>query len=226
MWQTVFGIIVVLALAALLARQFLDKMAQRKAAPFTLFGEAAALLSGAVISEGEAAGSYRLNGRYQDHDVQVKAITDTLAVRKLPSLWLMVTLPGTLPVRATFDLMMRPAGPTTFSNFEQLPYSIQRPPEFPEHANVRTDDPAKLIPPQVVAPHLAPFFGPRAKELLISPKGLRIVMLLAEADRARYGVFRQADFGDIVLAPAMLKDLLDRLVALRKDIEDWHSQAS
>ena len=33
-----------------------------------------------------------------------------------------------------------------------------------------------------------------------------MVVLLAQADRARYGVFRQADFGDIVLEPAQLDE--------------------
>ena len=32
-------------------------------------------------------------------------------------------------------------------------------------------------------------------------------MLLAEADRARYGVFRQADFGGATADPVMLEDL-------------------
>ncbi len=226
MWQTVFSIIAALALAALLARQFLDAMAKRKAAPHAFFGEAAGILDAPRITAGEAAGTLCLNGRYQGHEVQVKAITDTLPVRKLPSLWLMVTIPEALPITSTFNLMMRPAGPATFSNFDRLPVSIERPPDFPEHAVVRTDDPAHLIPAHVVAPHLEPFFGPRGKELLINPKGLRMVVMMAEADRARYGVFRQADFGEAALDPGMLKDMLDRLLALRNDIEDWHSQQS
>ena len=89
----------------------------------------------------------------------MKAITDTLALRKLPSLWLMVTLPGELPVKATFDLMMRPAGPTTFSNFDHLPATVTAPPDFPIDAVIRTDDPANMLPQHVVAPHLEPFFG-------------------------------------------------------------------
>ena len=44
---------------------------------------------------------------------------------------------------------------------------------------------------------------------------------LAEADRARYGVFRQAEFGDIQIDRLILQDILDRLIAIRKDILDW-----
>ena len=50
--------------------------------------------------------------------------------------------------------------------------------------------------------HLSLFADGRAKELLVTPNGVRFVWLLAEADRARYGVFRQAEFGDAALHPA------------------------
>jgi hypothetical protein len=224
MWQEIFGIIAALGLAALLVRQFLDVMARQKAAPALFFEHAKAVLDDARISSGPAVGTHQLTGRYKGHAVQVKAITDTLAVRKLPSQWLMVTIPENLPVTATFDMMMRPAGPTTFSNFDGLPFTVERPPDFPEHAVLRTDNPDQLLPSHVVAPHLVPFFGPGPKELLITPSGIRMVSLLAEADRARYGVFRQADFGGASLDAATLVDHLERLLALREAIENWHSQ--
>ncbi len=226
MWQQILGIIAALGLAALLARQFLHTMARQKAAPHLFFEDAKAVLDEPRISSGPAAGTYQLTGHYKGHAVQVKAITDTLAVRKLPSLWLMVTIPESLPLTAIFDLMMRPAGPTTFSNFDALPFTVERPADFPEHGVLRTDDPDHLLPGHVVAPHLAAFFGPGPKELLITPSGIRIVTLIAEADRARYGVFRQADFGGAALDATTLIGHLDRLLALREAIEIWHSETS
>lgn len=226
MWQEIFGIIAALGLAALLARQFLDVMAKQKAAPGLLFQHAKAVLDEPRISSGPIVGTHQLTGRYKGHAVQVKAITDTLALRKLPSQWLMVTIPENLPLNATFDMMMRPAGPTTFSNFESLPFTLERPPGFPEYAVLKTDDPAHILPSHVVAPHLGPFFGSGPKELLVTPSGIRMVSLLAEADRARYGVFRQADFGGATLEAAKLVDHLERLLALREAIENWHAQQS
>ena len=223
MWQTLFGIIAAAVLAFLLARQYGDARSRRKAAPQRFFAAASEVLQSTAISAGETAGTYLMTGQYRGHAVQVKALVDTLAVRKLPSLWLMVTIPEPLPLTATFDLMMRPAGPATFSNFDHLPVTVERPPEFPEQAVIRTDDPAHLLPTHVVAPHLDPFFGRQAKELLITPKGIRMVLLLAEGDRARYGVFRQAEFGEVILEKAMLTDILERLLALRASIGNWHS---
>ena len=64
------------------------------------------------------------------------------------------------------------------------------------------------------------------KELLISPRGLRLVLQMAEADRARYGVFRQADFGEAVLEASMLQDMLVQLAAIRRAILDWNARTT
>jgi len=53
---------------------------------------------------------------------------------------------------------------------------------------------------------------------VISPKGLRIVILAEEADRGRYLIFREAEMGMEPLPPARLAPLLDRIARLREDI--------
>ncbi len=222
MWQTILGIIVALGLGALLARHLLAASARRKQAPESLFQNVIGLLDEARIEDGPTAASYRLVGRHHGLPVQVQTVVDTLNLRKLPSLWLMVTIPEPLPLSASFDLMMRPSGPSTFSNFDMLPFTIERPSDFPEHAVVRSDDIEHMLPAHVIAPHLQPFFGSRAKELLVAPKGLRMVVQIGEADRARYGVFRQAEFGETSIDATQLSDILDRLLALRSDILKWH----
>ena len=155
MWQNIFSILAVIAFSVFAIRRFRVARAKRQAAPLEFFGGATGLLADAHIEADLTAGSHLLTGRYQGLPVQVQTVTDTLAVRKLPSLWLMVTIPEPLPLKATFDLMMRPTGPTTFSNFDHLPVTIGRPPDFPEHAVVRTDDPDHLLPAHVVAAHLS-----------------------------------------------------------------------
>ncbi len=219
--QIVIASLLTLALGAFLALRWSRRAAAMRARPETLFGPAKAVLTDAHAFHGETAGVFELSGRFEGHEVRVKAITDTLAVRKLPSLWLMVTLPGAVPVGATFDMMMRPSAHTTFSNFDTLPVTVALPPGFPEEAAVRTDDPDGMVPADVIRPHIAPFFGRRAKELLITPKGVRLVHLLAEADRARYGVFRQADFGDVTVSADLLTGMIRELLAIKADIAAW-----
>jgi hypothetical protein len=50
---------------------------------------------------------------------------------------------------------------------------------------------------------------------------VRMVWLLAEADRARYGVFRQAEFGDVEIEAKVLRDILDSLLEIRQAVMGW-----
>lgn len=218
---TLLGIIVGIALAVRLVMKFLSTRRKKREAPDAFFAKVKPLLEDWRYEGEEKPGYPQLVGKYRGLPVRLHPVIDTLAIRKLPSLWLLATLPEPLPVRATFDLMMRPAGPTTFSNFDHLPATLDALPDLPLHAVVRTDDPDHVLPHHVVAPHLDIFEHPLAKELLITPKGVRMVWQVAEADRARYGVFRQAEFGDVELDPALVRDLLDRLIMLRQSVLQW-----
>jgi hypothetical protein len=160
----------------------------------------------------------RLSASYAGHSFDLQAVPDTLTFRKLPTLWLLVTIPGPMPVSGTFDMMIRPTGIEPFSKFQSLPLQIAPPPGFPPECAIRTDEPNGLPPEAVLLRHLAPFTDPRAKELVISPKGVRIVWLAQEADRGKYLIFRDAELGMTPLDPDILKPLLDYLIALREDV--------
>ena len=204
---------------ALLWRRFRRERARREAMPRRLFGRAQALLDDAMLEPTATPGYPRLRGTFAGVPVQVLPVVDTLAVRRLPALWMLVTMQAPLPVRAKLDLMMRPAGPTTFSNFDLLPHTLRAPSGLlPEAAVLRTDDADRAPPAAWLDGHLDVFAHSRAKELLVAPQGLRFVWLVAEGERARYGVFRQAEFGEVEIDPAVLGDLLQRLLSLRDAI--------
>ncbi len=164
------------------------------------------------------AGVESWRGTRNGEDIQVRTIVDTLATRKLPALWLSITVNELVKIDATFDMMARPNSATTFSNFELLPHNVKVPAGFPEFAAVRTDKTDARLPLDVIQAHLGIFNNSKAKELLITPNGVRIVVLAAEADRARYGVFRQADFSDFQLDGATVEKLVAACSLIRQDI--------
>ena len=218
MWHAVIGAAAILAACVYLLRRYQRERERRRREPERFYARALSVLQNSEIQSTGALGYPRLVGRYQGLAVQVLPVVDTLATRRLPSLWLLVTVQGAMPTTSRFDLMMRPNAATTFSNFDFLPVTMPRPEGFPEASVLRTDDPEHVLPAHVVASHLDIFDDRRAKELLITPNGLRFVWLVAEASRSRYGVFREADFGGADLDPQVLRDLLDRLVNLRRSI--------
>lgn len=217
------GLIVACVLAALLLRQYLRENAKRADQGRVLFDPIVSLFNEPVLQRGLTAGVWTFSGRYQNLSFQFKTVADTLATRKLPSLWLMVTLPEPLPLNATTDLMMRAAGISSFSNFDFLPHTLALPAGFPEQATIRSDNATSSPVVTLMTRHLDLFSRGRGKEFLVSPKGLRIVVQLAEADRARYGVFREANFAGTSIDADLATQLMDTLINLRNDIHDHAS---
>ena len=197
----------------------LAALAAEEASIRTIVADAADVLDG-------TAGVVTWEGSWNGQRVQLRTIVDTLATRKLPARWLSVSITEKVAVPATFDMMMRPGSPTTFSNFDHLQHTLPKAPGFPAEAVLRTDRRGTRFPQGIIAEHLEPFSEGRAKELLITPNGVRIVWLLAEAERARYGVFRQAAFGDAQIDPALIERLLTSLSALRDAINKSERQAA
>lgn len=173
-----------------------------------------------------ADGFPRISGTYRDRTFDIQIVPDTLNFRKLPSLWLLVSLPEAMPVRATFDLMMRPRGVEMFSRHAELPVQMAPDPAFPHDSSVRTDAPHLLPPRQLLLKHTAILEDARAKELLISPKGLRIVWLVEEAERGSYLLFRDSEMGLSPFPAAEAKRLLDYLLDLRNDLAAHPENAS
>ncbi len=160
----------------------------------------------------------RISGSYRGLTFDIQLVPDTLNFRKLPSLWLLVTLAEPIPVRATFDLMMRPRGVEMFSKFKDLPHQMAADPAFPHDCAIRTDAPASLPPRQLLLKHMSILDNPLAKELLISPRGLRIVWLAEEANRGNYLLFRDSEMGRLPYPAALARPLLDYLIGLRDDL--------
>jgi hypothetical protein len=166
----------------------------------------------------QPTGFPRMTGHRHGLAFDLQAIPDTLTFRKLPALWLLVTLPSPQPLQATLDILARPSGIEPFTKFTTLPQSLPTPTGWPTEASFRTDNAAWIPPANLIDRHKDLFDDPKVKELVLSPKGLRIVLLAEEADRGRYLIFREAEMGMTPLSPARLLPILDRLAALQQDI--------
>jgi hypothetical protein len=161
----------------------------------------------------EPDGFPRLAGTYRGARVDLRLVPDTLTTRKLPALWMLVTLTEPQPLPATWHLMLRPRGTETFSSFDRLPQARPPDPALPLDSAVRTDGGAP--PPPALAAAVAELGEDRLKEVVLSPKGLRLTWLLEEAPRGRYLLFRDAEMGRTPVPPETLQPLLDALLDLR-----------
>jgi hypothetical protein len=160
-----------------------------------------------------------LTGVYRGKRIRLDAIVDSASLRKLPSLWLQLNIIEPLPIEATLDLLVRPLNTEFFSPSAGLPLRLTMPSGWPEHAIIKADreNAAKLLP-RVDVLVRSVFADLRCKELLITPKGARLVIQLAQADRADYLVLRAMVFDQTRVPPKLFVRLMDQLVQLHDDL--------
>jgi hypothetical protein len=159
-----------------------------------------------------------MQATYRSHAFHVDVVVDTLTFRKLPVLWLRVSLLAPLPGMATFDILVRSQNVEFYSPSAELPHRLEPRPGWPADAMVRTDNQGCLPDLAVLDRHVGMFQEPPVKELLITPKGVRIVRMLEQAKRAEYLVTRQAEFENAQVTAELLRDLMDRTIALHQDL--------
>ncbi len=160
-----------------------------------------------------------LAGRMRGRQMLLEPIADALVMRKLPVLWLRLTLLEPLHIDATLSLLVRPQGTEFWSPSADLPHRLPLPAGWPEHALLRSDQEA--IQPLLARlnPHVLEFFSDvHAKELAVSPRGVRLVYQLDQARRSNYLVLRTALFDQGSLAPDLLNTLADHASAIHQSL--------
>lgn len=193
--------------------QILRAARRRAASRATYFSAAASVLTN-MQRQIQPTGFARVAGRYDGLRIDLQAIPDTLTFRKLPALWVMVTVTEPQPLSGDVHIMARANGQESFSTHAQMPFAVDLPPGFPSDCTLRCTDPATLPSPEVLA-KLAPLFSdPKLKEAVLSPKGIRLVVLAEEGDRANYLIFRDAELGSQPLPIPRLRVLLETLADL------------
>ena len=183
-----------------------------------LFEDVRGLLSDAELSR--AAGEYpKLRGRYRGYEVTIDAVVDHIAVRKLPSLWLRATVLTEIPYAGACDVMARAHNVEFFSPAGDFQHVLKLPAGWPDHLTVKSDDPTVTPPEAILTRHIGIFDEPRMKELLVTPRGIRVVRQTAQASRAEYMVLRQSLFGAVRVPRDQLAAMLDAATALAEDLK-------
>ncbi|MGH6680420.1 MAG: hypothetical protein ACREDL_16170, partial [Bradyrhizobium sp.] len=155
-----------------------------------------------------------LTGSYNGFDVKLEPVLDDMTIRKLPSLWLKVSLYAPVRYSGVFDLLIRPRGNEFYSPAFELPLEIKSPAGWPADAVIRSDDPCCMPPADELAKHLNLFDDPKMKELLITSRGVRLVYQCDQAERALYSVLRQCSFSNSRLAPDLARRLIEAAISV------------
>jgi hypothetical protein len=157
----------------------------------------------------------KLAGRHRGRRVHAELIPDTMTIKRLPQLWLSVTLLQRLPGISSFAVLVRPSGNDFYSLTESFRESLIPPPGLPWEVLIR----GETSNAQAHLDHLAGLLSailsdPRVKEVAVTARGLRIVLQAGEGRRGEHLLLRQAVFDDAGVGAAQMRAVLVHLDAL------------
>jgi hypothetical protein len=155
-----------------------------------------------------------LSGRVGNQNVDVRLICDTMTMRRLPQLWLQVTVLQKTKGITGFAVLVRPSNYEFYSLTGDFQHVIEPPPSFPGEAIVRAEGPYAHALFDRMAPTLAAILAdPQVKEIAVTRQGVRIIRQAAQGRRGEHLLLRQAVF-DQAQVPAETLD--EALAEIRK----------
>lgn len=161
----------------------------------------------------------KLRGQYDGFDVLLELVADTLAVRKVPPLWLLVTIKGNCLTKGSLDLIVRPQNNEFYSPAWQWSGHLQAPDNWPAHSMIKyQDEPAAVEVLNKFVPLL--FADERMKELLVLPSAVRITYMAKQAERGEYMLMRNSIFDAVPLEKELVQRIIMDAIRIRKALEN------
>lgn len=160
-----------------------------------------------------------LTGKWHGRDVHVRLIPDTMTIRRLPQLWLSVTLMTPMPRRGGFAALVRHTGYEFYGMISHFEQRLEPPPGLPPEIVIRgQDSTAQGLLDAMAVPLAEIFSDPHVKEIAITAKGLRIIRQAGEGRRGEHLLLRQAIFDGAEVTEDDVRKALSQLDALRDAI--------
>jgi hypothetical protein len=158
-----------------------------------------------------------VSGTVANHRVDVRLISDTMTIRRLPQLWLQVTAIERVPDIAGIAALVRPSGYEFYSLTTGFDHVMDTPTSFPREVLVRGENPrAEQTLQKLAAPMAAILSDPTVKEIAVTRQGLRIIRQAGEGRKGEYLLLRQAVFDDAAVSAADLESTLSEIDTLRR----------
>ena len=161
----------------------------------------------------DRSGFPKLEGQLHGENLRVALIPDTMTIRRLPQLWLEVTMRCDLPIEDQgLAILIRPSGADYYSLTERMKIQLAPPKTFPFECLVKGESSRSQQTLDRIADrasrHLA---DPRVKEIAVTKNGLRMIRQLAEGKRGEHLLLRQSVFVNAQLMPGDLAAITEAL---------------
>ena len=141
----------------------------------------------------------KLRGRFRGKYVEISLISDTLALKRLPQLWLSLVLRVPCAV-APLVVTVRPRENDYVSLAARVPGVVEAPSWLPQDVCVRGDPKAAAQMDGGCIALAAAFADPEVKEIAFVGRRIHLLYRLSEGRRDRHLIFREATFNDVLTA--------------------------
>ncbi|MBU6460658.1 MAG: hypothetical protein KGQ58_07270 [Proteobacteria bacterium] len=214
-----FVYILLLVLFFYLGWRFLHDQKIAKTRRLLFFDDCLPLFEDYKITQ-TLSGYPELTGSYNKKTVRLELIVDTTAFRKLPSLWLVVSLNSPLQLKGTIDYLVRPDNTEFYSPAWLLPLSLPVPETWLQHAILRAEGvDSELWVDRVRQMIPLLFEDTHMKELTMGHNGVRLVCQAKEASRASYTTMRYVNFDQSRLDAGFVRNLIEWSVRIHSELE-------
>lgn len=215
--QNTLLILVITAMCIYLYTLYQREIAKTRHDKSHIFDDCIDLLLGAKLSP-QGVNFPKLRGQFAGYEVLLELVADTLAVRKVPPLWLLTTIKGNSVTKGSLDLIVRPQNNEFYSPAWQWEGHLQTPAHWPAHTMIKYQEtPANVEILNQFVPSL--FNDESTKELLVMPSALRIAHMVKQADRGEYMLMRNSVFDAIPLEKTLVKRLINDAIQIRQALE-------
>lgn len=166
-----------------------------------------------------------LQGTFDDYQVTLSVVEDTLGWRKVPPLWLLIKVEAGRPSKGSLDFIVRPANNEFYSPSWQWDGNLTIPPGWPQHAILKYQQ--QPVDVRLLERHVPVLFGDvKMKELLVLPDMVRLTYLAKQAERGEYLIMRNAVYNESPLSGAVVENLLKQAIAIRQELENAATAAA
>jgi hypothetical protein len=181
------------------------------------------LLDDAVVEQ-DGIGYPSVAGTYRGESVKLELLVDTLTPRRLPRLWLVVTIRRPLPVQVPVDVILAPVPTDIASPGVTFRYEHERPAHWPEHIRIATREPFRMTELYDVDALTDVLHDPLTKSVVLAPGGVRVVHELARGEVASYRVVRRPNFS-FDLSAADARAVLDAALGVADGVGSVYRRA-
>jgi hypothetical protein len=146
-----------------------------------------------------------------------------MTIRRLPQLWLKLTLLEERPHLPEFSFLVRPSGTEFYSLTSAHSIALEPPTGIASEIIARGNRQSSQQALDNLAPVLQRIFSEtRMKEAAVTAKGLRLIWQAAEGARGQHLIFRQCQFDNAAVDSTAFAKLLSALDDLSLSLDCTH----